>query len=265
MARTWDGIDDVIKCSIGGCNLTPPISVASLIRLNSDTVTQPTVNLTDSAETVRVLLYVLANDGRVIYESNGNGDGSSSVRVFVADGWVLIGADKASGVNNPRFHRYIYSTNVWTHSNGNTGTIGNNTAPGSTGKVLHGKEGTGISFFNGEIALTGIWNRRLSDAEWETLPFSLMHWHATAPVGLWLFDQSLTTQNVADFTGNGANQTAITGTAVATNHPPVFNRGHPVISVTREAAAAAGGHPTMRRWGGIPGMVPGRLQVGRGW
>lgn len=29
--------------------------------------------------------------------------------------------------------------------------------------------------------------------------------------------------------------------------------------------AAGGGHPTMRRWGGIPGMTPGNNRVGRSW
>lgn len=32
-----------------------------------------------------------------------------------------------------------------------------------------------------------------------------------------------------------------------------------------EAAAAAGGQPTMRRWGGTPGMTPGQQSFGRGW
>lgn len=31
------------------------------------------------------------------------------------------------------------------------------------------------------------------------------------------------------------------------------------------AADGAGGHPTMRRWGGIPGMAPGQRRIGRTW
>lgn len=56
-----------------------------------------------------------------------------------------------------------------------------------------------------------------------------------------MLDQSLTTQNVSDITGNGANQTALTGTAIATVHPPIWNRDDGVWPIGSVPPAAGGG------------------------
>lgn len=265
MARLFDGVDDIIKCSIGGCNLTQPMSLAAIVRLNSDTGTHSLISTVNSNELSESNTLYVHSDGRIIYYTDTNASYDNTIKLFVADGWALLGGDHPAGTAAARLHRYIYGTNVWTHLNG--ASTADNTAPGSTGKVVLGRGSASApaSFLNGDLLIAGLWNRRLSDVEWENLPFSLQAWYASAPKGLWLLDQAQTTQNVIDATGNGANQTAITGTTVATNHPKIFNRGESVIYPSVAAAAAAAGHPTMRRWGGVPYLNPGPVRRGRSW
>src|SRR5690606_12886956 len=50
---------------------------------------------------------------------------------------------------------------------------------------------------------------------------SLAEWMATTPLGLWLFDQQSTEDSVSDLTGQGADQTAISGTSVTEDDPPI--------------------------------------------
>lgn len=264
MARTFDGTDDFITHSIGGCNITGPHSIAAIVRRNVNSVKHTIISLTDSSTVnERIRMGLNDSDARVIYATDGQGGATASVTLVASEGWALVAGNKPAGTSTPRLHKYVYGTNAWVHANGDITRV-DNTAPGTGGKVLFGRRTSATpDYLNGDTLLIGVWNRELSDAEFERLPFSLLHWHASAPVGLWLLDQSLTTQNVVDFTGNGANQTAITGTAVATNHPPVWNRGHEMVTVTVTAPAA--GQPTMRRWGGVPHLMPGPRLRGRSW
>jgi hypothetical protein len=166
---------------------------------------------------------------------NDSVNANSAFTVTTAMGWVLVAASKAAGSATPRFHKYRYDTNAWTHEDG-SGAIADATLPGAGGSVFHGSADTTLSFFTGDILVNALFNRILTDAEVELLPFTLMHFHSLSPRGLWVFDQSLTTQSVLDWTGGGANQTAITGTALATNHPPLFSRYH----FTRDATVVRG-------------------------
>jgi hypothetical protein len=181
-------------------------------------------------------MFIAATD-ELFYQSNTISTETPTLTVLATDGWVLIATGKATGTATPRAHKYRYDTNAWTHENHFDG-IANSTAPGSDGTVRFG-EMAASSFFIGDMLLLGLWNYKLSDAEVETLPFTLQAWLTTQtpPVGLWLLDQSATTQNVIDITGGGANQSLLTGTAVATNHPPVFNRYGGILLAQRPQVA----------------------------
>jgi hypothetical protein len=169
----------------------------------------------------------------------GPGDGSSAVSLKTADGWALVTWSKATGSAAINVQKYLFATDAW--STGSISAMGNWT--GGTSLQI----GQGISSaFDGDIAVAGVWGRALSDAEIKNLPFSLHAWHAAAPNGLWVLDQSLTTQAVGDLTGGGANQSAITGTTVSTSSVPVFNIGDGPVLVTRSQAAAPP-PPTSRR------------------
>ena len=264
MARTFNGSSANWVGAIGGCNLTPPWTILGICSHLADGRydTLLSINTADSAGNARITLGIDGSSDQLELDVDGNSN-YSTITLKTAEGYALIGVSKATGVVAPRFHKYVYGTNVWSHVASGS-TIGNNTAPGASGVVLFGKIYASAQFFGGDILLGALFNRVLTDAEMESLPFSFATLQASAPVGLWLWDQSLTSQKVLDWTGNGANETTLTGTTIASVSVPVFGYGHSVLYPTREAAAAAGGQPTMRRWGGVPHLGGARPR-GRSW
>lgn len=179
----------------------------------------------------------------------GAASASSTFTVLVSEGWVLVGVTKATGTVVPRFHKYVFSTDTWTHTDSAT-SIANAAVPGG-GCKLGAKAGPG-DFFDGDLAGAAVWDIVLADTQVEALPFGLLPWFAPAtPKALWLLDQSAVGQKVLDLTGNGSDETAITGTAVSTGSVPVFNIGV---------------GPSSRRLASLPGaaLFPGMITAGGG-
>ena len=76
----------------------------------------------------------------------------------------------------------------------------------------------------------------------EALAGSLQAWYQVQPKGLWVLDQAATTQKVPDWTGGGANESALVGTTVGTSSVPGFSYGWPprfALAASAAAAAAA--------------------------
>jgi hypothetical protein len=170
------------------------------------------------------------------YNGSGVGIGTTSI---TANTFYLAGFSKAAGTTLPRFHWLDMTTNTWTHENA-TGGIADSTTP-VTPVTYIGRHRNVDSTFNGAINLVAVWNRVLTDAEFEALSYGLLPWYASAPAAGWLLDQSATTQNVLDWTGGGANQTSLTGTGIDVNSVPSFSYGMPPLYLERQPAAAGGG------------------------
>lgn len=234
MARTFNGTTEFISGSIGDAAATTGITIAALIRRNVNGTSHCVWNANTALNTPKLALYLFSTNV-IVFETDG-GNALSTMTVLTAEGWCLVAGTKAAGTATPRFHKYVYGTDAWTHQNG--GATVPNVAATNTGWQI-GKYSTN-AWFNGDIELVGVWKRDLSDAEIETLPFTLQSWYAAAPNGLWHLDQSLTTQNVVDATGGGASQTAITGTTIAASQLPVFNRGGDLLTLLSRTTAAAG-------------------------
>ena len=222
MPRLFDGVNDWVKLSLGQCNVTFG-TMAAMVRRNADGVLHSLWNTVDSTGQTRLSLALSAgNEIRWGSDPPGGSALSPTIRVVAADGWSLVVVGKATGTATPRFHRYKFSTGVWTHENA-SGTVGNaNAVPG--GNLELGANSNGAStFLNGDMEVVGCWGRVLSDQEVENLAFGLPGWLSAAPNGLWLLDQSLTTQKIIDWTVGGANESVLTGTAVGTVNAP-FSR-----------------------------------------
>lgn len=104
--------------------------------------------------------------------------------------------------------------------------------------------------------------------------------HATIDIAPWgSFTNSFTQAATVLFNGGNPRLSVVQIKLVVTaNGSTAYSTGgsHTVpttqVSQSRsatiiafKAGAAAGGHPTMRRWGGVPGMTPGGFRTGRGW
>lgn len=243
MARTFDGADDVIRFSIGGLSgQTAAGTWAAICRRTNDVNFHSILGLHNSGATNTHYFQITPTDNLVL-GANGVGEATSAFTVTSADDWVVVAATKVSGTTTPRFHKLVCSTGAWTHSAG-SGSFANGTGPGATGYAETSWQGGDL--FQGDIAAIGVWSADMSDAQVESLAYSLTSWWQVAPAAVWLLDQSATTQAVPDLTGGGANQSSLTGTTVASSSVPVFGYGaSPIVAVSVAAAPAATAPPAV--------------------
>ena len=217
MPRTFDGTDDKVTCSLGNAGLATSVTLALIVKVSDDSTAGK-----DFAGNGTNGYSFRRRSGTIrLVGSGGAFAQATSLNIVIANGWCLVAAGKTGGTNTPRFHKYVYSTNTWTHENA-TGTLVDPTT--GSGSFLIGSGVLG-DFVAADIAVVGAWNTNLSDAQVEALAYSLPAWFAVQPKGLWLLDQSAVAQTVIDLTGCGANESSITGTAVGTSSVPVFSYG----------------------------------------
>jgi len=233
MARSFTSTTDKVACAIGACGLQGGAlqTMAAIMRRTSNGV-------------LGVIFYVgsaTSGDARsqfaVLTTNNlqlrlGNGTASSTFTVTVSDGWVLAAVTK-NDVNpaTVRFHKYVYTTNTWTHAD-SASMLGDSTHPSNSLAIGNWSDASLGFPLPGDIDMAGIWNYNMSDAQVESLPFDLAAWYAPAvPRGMWRLDQDSTSQKVIDMTGGGANQSLVTGTAVSTASTPMWTPGAPLMAM----------------------------------
>jgi hypothetical protein len=219
VARNFNGTTDYLTGTVGALSGMDagPITIAAIIRLDANT---PGSSI------------IYAGGGDVTGVDLGIYDGlfylgsqePSLATASTADGWHLVAANKAAGTATPRWHKYVISSDTWTHTNAGS-TMGDGVAVAGGDTLQIGRWGTASTRFVGDIAIVGVWDRVLTDAEIELLPFSLQAWYASAPKACLLLDQATAATSVVDLTGGGANITGGTGTTVATSSLPIFSYG----------------------------------------
>ncbi|MEV8636873.1 hypothetical protein AB0395_35045 [Streptosporangium sp. NPDC051023] len=237
MPRTFNGTSDNLRASIGAFSSATAFgTMACIYKINSAKLQ----GLLGTYTSAGAVTWALELDAAGVMQGGNDSGASNGPTVSVADGWCIIAYGKASGTVAPRYHKYVLSTGVWTHSSGASTLANGTTTPGASGGWRFGQWQT-VDFAAGTMAAAAAWTgRTLSDVEVETLAGGLTAWLSLAPGGMWVFDQHATTQAVVDLTGNGANQTTVTGTTVSLDGVPGFSHGHPVLKVTRQAPAIAG-------------------------
>lgn len=234
MARNFNGTTDFVSGLIGDAAATTAITIAGIVRRNANGSSDCIWNSNTALNSPKLALYVNAVN-TIVLETNAGNTSTSTMTYLTAEGWALIAGTKPAGTSVARLHKYVYGTDTFTHENG-TGNCLDVSFSATEWQIA--KYST-AAWLAGDVELVGVWKRELSDAEIETLPFTLQNWYAAAPNGLWHLDQSLTTQNVVDATGGGASQTALTGTTIATSQLPVFNRGGDILTLLSRTTAAA--------------------------
>lgn len=235
MARTFDGTDDIITLSAGAAAALTRNATRTLgfIYKPTDTTDGSIIRLQESGGGYALQTNV---HGGFIYVGSSDGFAECD-SAATSENWQLIVISKATGNTAPRYHQYVYDTGSWTHTDEAAWTDSGSTA---VSEIWIGAF-DGSQFRGMELAVCAVWDRTLTDTEVEQLAFSLQGWHASAPVGLWLFDQQAVGTAVNDVTGGGANQTAITGTAVSSESVPNFSYGHGIlISRTPTGATITG-------------------------
>jgi hypothetical protein len=210
--RSWTAqANEGITTSLGQCNYDfAPATLAAIIRPQDLTTYRTLVGAgVDGA-------------GRWLWQSNlGAADHrmmlvcdtatvsrSQSAVAGVVNKWYIVAVSLATTGDYPRFHIInLTDSGAWLHEAG-AETM---TATGvPTTRVRLGQAQDQSDPFYGDIAAIAAWNTALSDANVETLTSGIYG----SPRALWILNQASTITAVTDATGNGANQTALSGTSV---------------------------------------------------
>lgn len=231
--REFDGTDDKLTFSPGGLSshLNPPITIAAVWKPldtpNWGGLFQPN-HASGHVATMNAF-----SDGFVWIDTD---DGGNSPTRPYADGiWHIHVVGKAAGSVAAAGSSYPFNTLTWTHGSFNT------LSDGVTTGVTSMQIGTLFSnFLNARIAVVAWWPVLLTTTQRETLSSGVGAWMTLSPGGLWVLNQAAVTTDVADLTGNGANQIDRVGTTVVTgDDPPNFPLGVDLVIAEALHAHAA--------------------------
>lgn len=216
MTRTFNGTTDDITLSIGQCGFAiNPGTIACIAYKKTDGSYQTFIS---TGVDENGWAFQVDNNNNLIFD-NASGGSTGNVTMTVADGWCLVAITKESGATVIRTHRYIYNTGIWTHIDSSS-TL---TDLGVPSRFHLGDYGSaGIDGYTRRLLIAAVWNRVLTDIELEGMTDSLVKWIRMYPKGLWVLNQSSVNIPLEDVTGNGANQTSITGTSISSIADPAF-------------------------------------------
>lgn len=178
--------------------------------------------------------FLTSGGGAIRLEENGTNTDSPTI-VVPTGTWVLVSITKASGTAAPRFHMYRYSTNAWTHES-SAGTTGANNYTGNHFYVA-AQPAFGNNFL-GEIEVIGHWQRVLTDAELENLPFTLDAWYSAKPSILLKADP--TSVKLSDSSQDLTLVSTDAGITASTVSVPLFNYADGVWVPTAPVPAGGG-------------------------
>lgn len=247
MARSFNGTSDVITMTASSpiANWLFGTMVAVVKRGNNTNWNGPVCRVQTGGTVPESFLDISptahATNNALWYDFASSQDSATDTpKVLAADGWVLIAASKATGTNTVNLHYYVFNTGVWTRvaATSQADSIGITGGSVTIGNVVG-------DFFIGDIDVVAFFPTALSNAQMDTLPLSLANWDALTPTAMWVLDQASVATPVPDRTGNGANQSAISGTSIAATSSPLTqgsspNWGSPTFW------PGAGPNPTLR-------------------
>ncbi|MGE5828097.1 MAG: hypothetical protein ACM30G_06980, partial [Micromonosporaceae bacterium] len=192
--------------------------------------------------------------GHLFFSVNGSGDAGD----YVADVglWRQDWFSRPSGNVQLRHHKYRYAAPGWAHTD--LGVVGNGGVANEA--MVVGLFAAG-QYADLSIAAMAWYAADLADATLEasTVLTSYPGWLSLTPVGAWKFNQASVLTSVSDDSGNGADQSAISGTSV-TDDPAGFNYGGS-IDTTFEATAPTATATTTVGVAGLPGSWHGPTPV----
>lgn len=239
MARTFRAaFSDVITLAAGSVSGMGGKTFGAVLRRAADGVRHTILTSESGTPTNRYYFQLQADDTLRLWV--GGATSASTTTVTSADGWVFVAISKASGTQTPRFH--FYKAGTWTHEDGSA-TIADGTGPA---QWEIGREASG-NYFDGDIEAIAKWNLEMSDAKVESLVGSWQAWTSFPTDQIWRLDQGDAGLAVKDLSGGGAHQSAISGTVVATNHPPIpATYGHDTYTYYKAPTASTTVTPTAK-------------------
>jgi hypothetical protein len=174
-----------------------------------------------------------------------------------ANTWVLVTGSKLATVQPVNLGIYRFDTDTWIRET-REAEADPNAVVSTVNLGRH--HATLEQALDGDMALGALWARALGVSEFDRLPTGLAAWSSLAPTAAWLLDQQSIGQAVMDWTGGGANQTAIAGTSVSPESAPL-SYGHPVLLARQDPAAAPAQHAAGGVLSAATQLIPSSLST----
>lgn len=216
----------LLVCAIGGLtSWNAGANTVAVLMKRTASADQGVATFHDSAAAMRNGLVIGsgANNNELGYQSNAGGTFVAGQQILTTDDWCVDALTKGAGTVAPIGYKCILggADSEVTAANNVADHVANDL---SLGSVRFG--GAGFGDLSALVAVVGALNAKLTFADIKSLKLLWSNWvalFAGAGAGLWRFDQASTSDPVNDQTGNGANQTSLTGTSVnTTDIPPGF-------------------------------------------
>lgn len=245
--RTFDGVDDEIEFTVPSVLATSPgtsaWSIAAILRRVTFNSYDAIVSLQD-ADTSVLLNLGFRNTDELFCDIAGGLNATSTFTV--ADNALrLVGAAAEDVATNLDIDFYAWNYATAAESTDTNADTADQVSTNATKLAIGTWENT--DNFNGDILAVAIWLRELTTDEFRQLRFNL-NWAWSNPAWWVILNQAATSMNVPDLSGNGGNQSAITGTAVASTSVIGVGYGAPLIYVTK---GGGGGAQTISKSGSI--------------
>lgn len=221
--REFDGVNDRIVTDNGiiGQLANGAFTLLCVAKPASTTGTESMVSVVNGSNWVAAL----QRDSTALGFSDDD-DFRTGLGGTVNTAWQILAVTLSAPGGTPRFHRKQLGSGAWGHGNGG-GTVAGNTISAATCEFGSTNNGSFSSFWDGRMAVAAIFGEALSDGALESLQATpaTQTIYDLGPLALWDFNQASTATDVVDLMGNGADQTAITGTAVITGDDPTWTFG----------------------------------------
>lgn len=248
MSRFFNGPTTADRIQFSAGTAPPdqgPVTVAVLSRLTyNGTFTGWAIQGRKTSSGVWAVLV----DSGVLFCENDFGSGGPA---HVYDHWCWYVLTKGTGSVVPRWHRLdISAGTAWVHQN-DTGNVGDGSGP--IDNIYLGGNGSASNTWRGRIAAAAAWSTALSDVQVEAAcTLAAADLLAASPGWMVRLNQASTATSVLDDTGNGGDQSAISGTTVDADEPPGWDyaltgSSGPAVTVWDGAAEVAA---TVTVWDG---------------
>ena len=228
----FDG-SDVITMSPGNWAGTGAVTAAAVVKLTTAaTAYEAAIGFQSNYDDGFFANWGAVEDDAVAWFDSAN-PSLSAFTLGDQENWCLIAFCKPSGSDSGRFHKYVWDTTTWSHSDGDTATT--SFAPGTS--IYIGAAGLGGDYFlTGNILIAGVWDSELSDGAIEALIGGKTAWNGADEA--WRFDTLSTITSFA--TGHASAETARTGTTVDTGDAPAGWSDGGAVTYEETGASTAG-------------------------
>jgi hypothetical protein len=229
--RSFDGVDDQITFADGTLmgNFTA-LTFAAIIKPHSDL---NALRKVFSFHGSNPSIFFLHEFNGITPFLNFSQNYSNNSFAAAANGWMLLAITKADGNAIPRFHKYVYGTSTWTHTDSSNFSPDPATTDSSYDFIV-GYAG-GSNPLDCDVAWVGVWRgTALTDGQLEGMEDSTTNIEALSPTSSWLFNQTAVGTTVQDRIGT-SHESSRTGTTVISTADLAFDVG----------AGGGGGSPSL--------------------